>query len=45
MSKKFPNDFDFFPETFSIPADFNKVFDYCKIRPKNTFIVKPEAGA
>lgn len=45
MAKKFPKEFNFFPETFSLPTDFNKVFEYLKTKAKNTFIVKPEAGA
>lgn len=45
MAKKFPLDFDFFPETFSLPVELNKLYEFNKAVPKCSFIIKPEAGA
>lgn len=45
MALKFPQDYDFFPETFSLPADYNKVYEFSKNVCKGPYIIKPEAGA
>lgn len=45
MKKKFPKDYDIFPDTYSLPYDRSKLlkqFQNCK---RKTFILKPEFSA
>ena len=46
MAKLFPKEFNFFPQTFMLPGDYNEFRQkYGKENGKpKTFIVKPEAN-
>jgi tubulin polyglutamylase TTLL6/13 len=47
MRKAFPEDFDFFPLTWMLPAEYNEFRLYYESKPKGrarTYIAKPEAG-
>ena len=47
MQKKFPDDYNFFPQTWLLPSeypDFRKQFENLSKNKKRTFIVKPEAS-
>jgi tubulin polyglutamylase TTLL6/13 len=47
MQKKFPEEYNFFPQTWLLPseyADFRKQFENLSKNKKKTFIVKPEAS-
>lgn len=47
MSKKFPNDYNFFPKTWLLPADYSDFRLEVEKREQNNdskcYIVKPEA--
>ena len=45
MKKMFPTDFDFFPQTFLLPLEYNefKTTILNSGRKNKTFIIKPEA--
>lgn len=49
MQSEFPQDYEFFPRTWTLPYDFHKLRSYtAEMRRKNvtkTFIVKPEASS
>ena len=46
MQKRFPDYFDFFPQTFCLPSDNSKIFKiFANKKTKKTFIIKPEGGA
>lgn len=47
MLKKFPEDYEFYPQTWLLPAeygDFRKQFKENNTKGRKTFISKPEAG-
>jgi len=47
MQKKFPEDYNFFPQTWVLPSEFSefrKQFDNLSKNKRKTFIVKPEAS-
>ena len=44
--KRFPQEYDFFPETFVLPTDFLQFkAQVTRSREKSTFIVKPQASS
>lgn len=46
MAREFPNYYDFFPETFCVPADRAQLIKFAEsVKPHPTFIVKPEASS
>jgi len=45
MRNKYPNDFDFYPETYSYPIDNSKILNLFEDCKRKTLIVKPESGA
>ncbi|XP_041980586.1 tubulin polyglutamylase ttll6-like [Aricia agestis] len=45
MQKIYPKDYNFFPKTWCLPADFSEVINYSKSRKNKTFIIKPECGS
>lgn len=45
MKKRFPEHFDFYPETYCLPSDKNILAKEFEGGKKKTFIVKPEAGS
>lgn len=46
MKKEFPDDYNFFPDTFCLPADSNKLYSlYHNHNKIPTHIVKPESSA
>ena len=47
MQKRFPEEYNFVPQTWNLPSefqDFKKQFDNIQKNKKKTFIVKPEAS-
>ncbi|XP_048484691.1 tubulin polyglutamylase TTLL13 isoform X2 [Plutella xylostella] len=45
MQKIYPKEYNFFPKTWCLPADFGEALNYSKIRKNKTFIIKPECGS
>lgn len=46
MAKEFPTFYNFFPETFCVPADRSNLIRFAETcRPNQPFIVKPEASS
>ncbi|XP_045775876.1 tubulin polyglutamylase TTLL13-like [Maniola jurtina] len=45
MQKIYPKEYNFFPKTWCLPADFSEAFNYSKARKNKTFIIKPECGS
>ncbi|XP_028027681.1 tubulin polyglutamylase TTLL13-like [Bombyx mandarina] len=45
MQKIYPKDYNFFPKTWCLPADFGEALNYSKTRKNKTFIIKPECGS
>ncbi|XP_047532426.1 tubulin polyglutamylase TTLL13-like [Vanessa atalanta] len=45
MQKIYPKEYNFFPKTWCLPADFGEVLTYSKSRKNKTFIIKPECGS
>ena len=43
MQKEFPEDYDFFPQTFMLPHDYKDFMQVIGEKRNKTFIVKPEA--
>ncbi|CAG4935118.1 unnamed protein product [Colias eurytheme] len=45
MQKIYPKEYNFFPKTWCLPADFGDALNYSKSRKNKTFIIKPECGS
>lgn len=45
MRRAFPADYDFFPATFTLPADYAELRAQFKKKTKKTWIVKPDASS
>ncbi|XP_063368141.1 tubulin polyglutamylase ttll6-like [Cydia amplana] len=45
MQKIYPKEYNFFPKTWCLPADFGEALTYSKARKNKTFIIKPECGS
>ncbi|XP_059047836.1 tubulin polyglutamylase TTLL13-like [Achroia grisella] len=45
MQKIYPKEYNFFPKTWCLPADFGEALNYSKSRKTKTFIIKPECGS
>ncbi|XP_050676228.1 tubulin polyglutamylase TTLL13-like isoform X3 [Leptidea sinapis] len=45
MQKIYPKEYNFFPKTWCLPADFGEALNYSKARKNKTFIIKPECGS
>ncbi|CAH2049394.1 unnamed protein product, partial [Iphiclides podalirius] len=45
MQKIYPKEYNFFPKTWCLPADFGEALNYCKTHKNKTFIIKPECGS
>ncbi|KAH9632836.1 hypothetical protein HF086_005891 [Spodoptera exigua] len=45
MQKIYPKEYNFFPKTWCLPADFGEALNYSKSRKNKTFIIKPECGS
>ncbi|KAJ0175179.1 hypothetical protein K1T71_009320 [Dendrolimus kikuchii] len=45
MQKIYPKEYNFFPKTWCLPADFGEALNYSKTRKNKTFIIKPECGS
>ncbi|XP_026325966.1 tubulin polyglutamylase TTLL13-like isoform X2 [Hyposmocoma kahamanoa] len=45
MQKIYPKEYNFFPKTWCLPADFGEALNYAKSRKNKTFIIKPECGS
>lgn len=45
MKKRFPEFYNFYPETYCLPSDRNHLVEEFKEGKKKTFIVKPEASS
>ncbi|KAK0095567.1 hypothetical protein PV326_007965 [Microctonus aethiopoides] len=44
MLRLFPKEYNFFPKTWCLPADYGDVAAYAKMRRSKTFIIKPDTG-
>nr|CAD7441616.1 unnamed protein product [Timema bartmani] len=44
MLKIFPKDYNFFPKTWCLPADFGDLLAYARNRKNRTYICKPDTG-
>nr|XP_056719931.1 tubulin polyglutamylase TTLL6 [Euleptes europaea] len=44
MLKLFPKDFNFFPRTWCLPADYGELQSYSRSKKHKTFICKPDSG-
>lgn len=44
LQSVFPDDYNFFPPTFNLPADFKEFLYQVGNKRNKTFIVKPEAS-
>lgn len=44
MAKLFPTEFNFFPQTFMLPGDYNEFKQNLEKGKNRTYIVKPEAN-
>jgi len=46
LKRRFPESYDFFPETFTLPAEYNELKAYFmkEVRTKKVVIVKPQAS-
>ncbi|XP_011300668.1 tubulin polyglutamylase TTLL13-like isoform X2 [Fopius arisanus] len=44
MLRMFPKDYNFFPKTWCLPADYGDVVAYARTRRSKTFIIKPDTG-
>ena len=44
LQQVFPEDFNFFPATYNLPADFKEFLLQVNKKRNRTFIVKPEAS-
>ena len=44
MKKQFPEEFDFHPRTWTLPAEFNDLKNYLENENHPVVIAKPEAG-
>ncbi|CAG4965597.1 unnamed protein product [Parnassius apollo] len=45
MQKIYPKEYNFFPKTWCLPADFGEALNYSKTHKNKTFIIKPECGS
>nr|XP_057924421.1 tubulin polyglutamylase ttll6 isoform X2 [Doryrhamphus excisus] len=45
MLKLFPKDYNFFPRTWCLPADYNDFLAYARLKKHTAFICKPDAGS
>ncbi|XP_013170058.1 PREDICTED: tubulin polyglutamylase TTLL13-like [Papilio xuthus] len=45
MQKIYPKEYNFFPKTWCLPADFGDALNYSKTHKNKTFIIKPECGS
>nr|CAD7423805.1 unnamed protein product [Timema monikensis] len=45
MLKIFPKDYNFFPKTWCLPADFGDLLAYARNRKNRTYICKPDTGS
>ena len=46
MSKNFPDEYDFFPRTYCLPIEYNKLSKaICNNFSKDFYIMKPEAAS
>ncbi|XP_022919719.1 tubulin polyglutamylase ttll6-like [Onthophagus taurus] len=45
MKRLFPKDYNFFPKTWSLPADLGDALTYSRLRKNKTYILKPDAGS
>uniref|UniRef100_UPI00398F16DD tubulin polyglutamylase ttll6-like isoform X2 n=1 Tax=Pristiophorus japonicus TaxID=55135 RepID=UPI00398F16DD len=44
MLKLFPNEYNIFPRTWCLPADFGDFQAYCRMKKTKTYICKPDCG-
>jgi len=44
LQKLFPKDYNCFPKSWCLPADYNDFQAYCRTKKNKTFICKPETG-
>ncbi|XP_052793527.1 tubulin polyglutamylase ttll6-like isoform X21 [Mya arenaria] len=44
MLKMFPKDYNVFPKTWCLPADYGDYQAYCRQKKNKTYILKPESG-
>ncbi|PNF33882.1 hypothetical protein B7P43_G06735 [Cryptotermes secundus] len=44
MFKMFPNEYNFFPKTWCLPADYRELVAYAQTAKNQTYICKPETG-
>ncbi|ESO02029.1 hypothetical protein HELRODRAFT_66362, partial [Helobdella robusta] len=44
MQKLFPNDYNFFPKSWCLPADYSDLLAHAKEKKNQTYILKPEGG-
>jgi tubulin polyglutamylase TTLL6/13 len=44
MKKSFPEDYNFFPRTWSLPADVADLLMYSRLKKNATYICKPDSG-
>ncbi|XP_051898351.1 tubulin polyglutamylase TTLL13-like [Pristis pectinata] len=44
MLKLFPKEYNFFPRTWCLPADFGDFQAYCRMKKPKTYICKPDCG-
>ncbi|XP_067009364.2 tubulin polyglutamylase ttll6 [Anabrus simplex] len=44
MRKLFPKDYNFFPKTWCLPADYGDALTYARSKRNRTYICKPETG-
>ncbi|XP_063980567.1 tubulin polyglutamylase TTLL13-like isoform X1 [Diachasmimorpha longicaudata] len=44
MLRMFPKDYNFFPKTWCLPADYGDLVAYARTRRSKTFIIKPDTG-
>ncbi|XP_069758546.1 uncharacterized protein [Narcine bancroftii] len=45
MLKLFPKDYNLFPRTWCLPADFGDFQAYCRMKKPKTYICKPDCGS
>uniref|UniRef100_A0A0X3PV47 Tubulin polyglutamylase ttll6 n=2 Tax=Schistocephalus solidus TaxID=70667 RepID=A0A0X3PV47_SCHSO len=44
MFKLFPKDYNIFPKTWTLPADWGDLQQYARLRKNKTYILKPDSG-
>ncbi|KAG7246246.1 hypothetical protein CRUP_038693, partial [Coryphaenoides rupestris] len=45
MAKSFPKDYNIFPHTWCLPADYSDFQAYARAKKHKTFICKPDSGS